>query len=455
MKKLLYLFLVITVASCKKDLEIPAPANQVIASAVFQSDATATAATLGIWSKIMSINEYFINGGESLIGGLMSDEIVRTSPSPEYDAYAGNAVVPTGAMNRSNTWIAAYTVIYSANACIEGLTASTGLTPSLKRQLLGEARFARALSYFNLVNLYGDMPLVVSTDVSESQSMARTSSAAIYQQIQQDLYEAQNLLVSAYPVAGIPSRPNKWAATALLARVYLYQQNYTGADSAASAVINSGVYSLVTPIANVFQAKSKEAILQLVPELFAYNTSEGFSFLPQSAGLAPGFMMTNFLLNAFDPADARKLNWVKQTTVGTITYNYAYKYRNTLDFTNPPPTEYNMILRYAEQLLIRAEARAQNNNIGGAQADLNLVRSRAGLPSTTASDKNSMLDAVFKERQLELFCECGHRWFDIKRMGRTAVLASEKPGWKATAALLPIPQAELNLNPALVQNPGY
>jgi hypothetical protein len=115
-----------------------------------------------------------------------------------------------------------------------------------------------------------------------------------------------------------------------------------------------------------------------------------------------------------------------------------------------------MMLRLAEQYLIRAEARAQLENIPGAQEDLNAIRSRAGLPDTDADDKASLLLAIERERQAELFAEGGHRWLDLKRTNRAdAVLGPLKADWQTPDALFPIPDAERQLNPNLTQNDGY
>jgi hypothetical protein len=121
-----------------------------------------------------------------------------------------------------------------------------------------------------------------------------------------------------------------------------------------------------------------------------------------------------------------------------------------------------MLLRLAEQYLIRAEARAQLNNVNGAQSDLNTIRSRAGLSIIMPNDKNTLLDAILHERKVELFTELGHRWFDLKRTGHVdAVMSIEAPkkingmGWKSYQQLYPLPLTDLQRDQNLVQNPGY
>jgi len=138
----------------------------------------------------------------------------------------------------------------------------------------------------------------------------------------------------------------------------------------------------------------------------------------------------------------------------TVTYRYPYKYKSLTSGAN---AEYYTVLRLAEQYLIRAEARAQQNNIGGAQSDVSIIRNRAGLANTTANTQAALLLAIEQERWVELNCEWGHRWFDLKRTNRVnTVIGALKPAtWKSTAALYPIPSAEIGKNANLLQNPGY
>ena len=126
-------------------------------------------------------------------------------------------------------------------------------------------------------------------------------------------------------------------------------------------------------------------------------------------------------------------------------------------------TEYIMVLRLGEQYLVRAEARAQLNKINEAKSDLNAIRTRAGLPNTTAMDQSSLLAAILDERRHELFCEWGHRWFDLKRRGQVdAVMSVITPlksngaiQWRSYQQYYPITQGELDKAPNLTQTPGY
>jgi hypothetical protein len=219
----------------------------------------------------------------------------------------------------------------------------------------------------------------------------------------------------------------------------------------------------------VFLWNSKEAILQFQPKLDGQNVEDSRIYVldanalnagSSAQGLRPAFAAL------FDSADLRFQKWIGKITVpamGTLpgkTFYFPYKYK----IKGPPAptttTEYLMALRLAEQYLIRAEARARLGNLHEAKQDLNKIRARVGLSPTPATTQQEILNAVMHERQLEMFTEWGHRWFDLKRTGRmdsvmTRVTAEKGTVWKPHYKLFPISQEEINRNPNIVQNPGY
>jgi hypothetical protein len=227
------------------------------------------------------------------------------------------------------------------------------------------------------------------------------------------------------------------------------------AENESSTLIStSSVFALESDLTKEFLKGSSSAILQLKPKNEGENTKEASSFLftsgpPLNLALRPTFV------EAFAPGDLRRLNWITEISgQGRIWYApYKYKQRQKTGST----MEYSIVLRLAEQYLIRAEARAHNGNLTGAKADINVIRNRAGLSDTPVSTQAELLQAILNERRFELFTEQGHRWFDLKRTGKAGeILSSLKPNWEATDVLLPIPEAELLLNPKLLpQNPGY
>lgn len=446
--------------SCKKFVEVGPPKTQLIEPVVFSNDATATSAGMGLYSRINGNLLDISFGGTAIFTALAADEIYNTSANSTYDPFSKNSLL-SNTSNISTLWSTAYGIIYYSNSILEGLSTSTGISDSIKNQLTGEAKLVRAFHYFLLANLFGDVPLILTTDYRINAVMGRTLKSQIYLQIIQDLKDAQNLMSNTYFNAdntpGIERvRPNKSAAAALLARVYLYTGDWVNAEIQASSVIsNTSQYFLESNLNNVFLKNSNEVIWQIMPVLSSSNTAEGRLFNTSSSTSKPTFAVTPFLQNAFEPADQRKVSWTKTNISGGQPYIYPYKYK--VRTTGAPYTEYNIILRLAEQFLIRAEARIQQNNIAGAQADLNTIRIRAGLTNTNASDKPSLLTAIEHERQVELFTEWGHRWFDLKRTSRVdPILGMEKSlYWQITDALFPIPLGQIIYNPSLVQNPGY
>jgi hypothetical protein len=435
--------------SCKKFVAISPPADQSSAATLFSDSSTAIGALMGVYISI--VGDGTLTYQASIDLGLYADELSLTTSNLNLQQASQSALLPDNS-TMGYFWSSPYKFIYLANICIENGTGSSPLSDATKAQLTGESKFLRAFCYFQLVRLYGDVPLVLTTDYQSNASMPRAPQAQVTAQIISDLKDAKSLLGNDYP--GTESvRANKWAASALLARVYLYQKDWADAESEANGVIQSGMYTLETDLHNVFVKDNGEAILQLMPR-DGYPMYEGQSFIPGSPGTRPSYPLTTNLLNAFEPNDGRRQVWVDSTIVGGQAYYYPYKYKTTSVI---PATEYYTILRLSEQYLIRAEAGAEQKELETAAQDLNKIRARAGLPPTTAGDQASLIQAIYKERQVELFAEDGQRWFDLQRTGTAdSVLKPLKPQtWKSTAVLFPIPLTEIQTNPFLTQNLGY
>lgn len=467
-------FLVV-VASCKKFVDAGAPETRLNAENVYTNDATAIAVMTGLYSRIASgiPSPNFSSGVESLSlrCGLSADEYTLYTGAPlALSAYYNNALLSNATTSiGSEYWNVFYDHIYMVNSALEGLTKSTSLTLSVKKQLLGEAKFMRALFYFYLTNLYGDVPLITSTDYKVNSNLARVSKSDVYEAINVDLIDAQALLSADFLDSKLQKytgdiervRPTKWAATALLARSYLYNNDFTNAEIQSTSVIdNTNLFDTVS-INGVFLKNSKEAIWQLQPVKISQNTDDSKMFIVTTgfSGSTP-VRLSDTLLNSFDSVDLRRKsgNWIKSVTIAGKTYYYPYKYKNNTGTV----TEYLMVLRLAEQYLIRAEARAQLNKISEAKSDLNIIRWRAELPNTAAVDKSSLLTAILRERQQEFFSEWGHRWFDLKRTNSVDALMSlitpKKANgslWKSFQKLYPIPYSDLWQNSSLTQNPDY
>lgn len=459
--------------SCRKFVQVQPPVTQMITSTVFSSNATATAAQLAIYTKMVSNSESWNMSQNS---GLLADELTSHSTSATEKQLYTNGLISTN--NSFGPWSNAYNYIYQANAIIAGLQNNNGITPVIAQQLTGESKFVRAFWFFYLTNLYGNIPLVTTTDYSVNNKIAQSSQPDVYAQIIKDLNDARQLLNANYVDASDTTvtsdrvRPTKWVAEALLARVYLYTGEFDSAVLAASAVINSGNFQLCTNLSplmgpsSVFLKNSSEAIWQLdIPLPDTYNTQDAQSFVLTGApgtATARSTTISPELLSTFETGDLRRSNWIGMVTKGGNSYYFPYKYQNT----GSSVLEYIMVLRLAEQYLIRAEAEAQLNDLTDAAADLDTIRMRAGLGNisdSVASSQPSLLAAVLHERQVELFIEWGHRWFDLIRtnnidgvLGGTGGVCRAKGGsWVSSDKLYPIPLTEIENDPNLIQNPGY
>jgi len=473
LKYILGIVLLMTTISCEKFLDVDAPRTELEKSSVFVSDKTANAAMIGVYSDMNSDNYIFANLITMFMGPISSDDFLYEANAALFLEFKTN-MVSEGNTYVGIVWSEPYNYIYRCNEIIEGINASTTMSAAVKTQLLGEAKFTRAFCYFYLVNLFGDVPLILDTDVLKNTTLPRTPAAEVYSTIIADLVAAKSLLNSAYPSTGDRTRPVKAAATLLLARAYLYSGNNAEAEIQASEIISNPSYSLLSGsnLGKTFLKNSTDAVWQLdiVNTLLGKNTIEGFNMVPANLN-AP---VTNYrltrdvnygLVNAFEAGDLRKTNWTGAWTVAAtgITNTYPYKYKVR---TGTSITESSMVLRFAEAYLIRAEARMQLNKFQLGKEDLDVIRLRAGLSrlAVPASVAAGML-LVEKERRIEFFAEWGHRWFDLKRWKSITadatktraddILPLTKPTWKSTAILMPIPTEAMTTNPNLIQNKGY
>ena len=445
--------------SCKKLIEIPPnPPTAITEAQQFSDSATTMAAVAGVYTYSAYGMGFTYNDGQlSWSTGVSGDELVYagSSSNAEVKQFYDNGLTPINGV-LSNSWSSPYTGIYPVNVIMERVNNNPVLSATLKKRVRSEMKVVRALYYFNLVNLFGPVPIVTSSDYNANIRLSRSSVDSVYTLVFSDLEDAMQGLTPDYPSDG-HARPNLYTAEFLLAKARLYRGEWQKAYDAANDIIESHAYALETDLNNVFLRGSTEAIWQ-IPAIGPYSTTaEASQYIPYASGVVPAYILSPSLLNAFEPDDQRLVNWANKITVniGGVDRDvyHPYKYKNYYPGTT---TEDFMVFRLADLYLIRAEAAAQLDNIGAAITDIDAVRSRAGLGGTTAATKDEVLAAVQKERQTELFTEWGNRWFDLKRTGTIdAVLSAVKPNWKPYCALFPIPRAQIILDPNLKQNPGY
>ena len=456
------ILLLIMLISCEDFIQVDAPNTLQSSETVFASDASANSAIAGIYTSIMD-NQSFASGGDSsitVLAGLSADEFIDYTNSAKRD-FQTNNLSSGSSLVKNSLWTQGYRCIYYANVILEGIANSKGMSEALKRRLKGEAQFLRAFSYFYLTNMFGDIPLIVHTDYEINKKAAKVLPEDIYNQIISDLSDATELLPESYAYYMDQQsqeerrvRPNAYAAYALLARVYLYTHDWLMAEASATVVINNtALYGLQDDLSQVFIAQSREAIWQLMPIDSKEDTYEEVVFTLND--IPTSISLTDQMVNAFETDDNRKKYWVDTIIREQKTYFYPSKYK-------VGEKEYSIVLRLAEQYLIRSEARAQQDKQTQAIADINILRQRADVPPIDESDPNIdktvILLAIEHERQTELFSEWGHRWFDLKRTGRaTSVLSPQKgSNWQSTDVLYPIPASEIQKNGNLEpQNEGY
>ena len=422
---------------------------------------------------------------------------------PFLDLAASDDAIPflTGAADRpllwrynitpTNTFIlnyaSAYTGINRSNIVI-GRLPGIAMDESLKKRYTAEAKFLRALHYFNLVRLYGDVPLVTTETASlEGLAVARDPVAKVYEQIVADLQEAENVLPKTYAVSE-SGRATQGAAKGILARVYLTRAGTTAgspfwAQAAAKAkeVTDLGVYDLYANYADAFAVTArggKENVFEIQNLTDVKGHTIGRGYGTRSAPIFPGTgsgiaRPSPGLFNAYTDKDTRK----------AVTFMTSYVYNGVttnLSISDPDPTKAVAfiklwdkaaktlegtsipILRYSDVLLMVAEATNEANNgpTAEAYAALNRVRTRAGLTALSGLSYQQFKEAVWLERRLELTFE-NIRRYDLVRTGRLldAVKAensfARNPTIQPFHVLLPIPQTDLDANPSLKQNPGY
>ncbi|OQP62213.1 RagB/SusD family nutrient uptake outer membrane protein [Niastella populi] len=465
------LIVLLSTTGCKKYLDIPLPVNQVSAGAPYTNDNGAAAVLNNILGEISNSQSLTNSTGFPLRSGLYTDELQNASTQTDYLAFYSNGLQSA---NTAYMWSYFYNQLYAINLAVEGVSNASPTALKKRDQWLGEALFLRALMHFYLVNLFGEVPIVTSSDFRTNNTSGRSARNDVYAQIITDLKEAQNLLTAEYRNADgnvtttDRARPNKAAATAFLARVYLFVEDMANAEAQANTLIgNTATYQLVPP-AQTFLAASKEMIWGLAPPATGNYVRDAGAYIitagktPLQSGQVASLSAS--LVNAFEAGDTRFTNWVGTSVVpasgsnSETTYYFANKYK--VKTTVATPTEYLVVFRLAEQYLIRAEARLKRNDPDGAKADLDAVRARAGLTGSTATTADEIRDAIINERRIEFFTEWGNRLFDLRRTGKLdGVMNAEAPkkngAWSSFKQWWPISTNDTQVNPNLLQTPGY
>jgi hypothetical protein len=441
-------------AGCEKFMDVAPPTDLRAAAFVFSTDATATATVTGIYGRLVDYQDQFSDFSFSLYPGLLADELNSTAAvNSTRDPFQYNTLLVSNSMVAA-FWKRGFERVYQANACIEGLEQATTLTDTVRTQLLAESRLMRAFFYDHLVNLFGEVPLETTTDYKRNEVMPRAPVAELY---------AFMIADASYAAIHLPSwrntrvrfRPSREAAYALLAKLYLYQGDWSNANRYATKVIEMEEYGLEPNLQQVFAVTSNEAIWQLGSTAGVSLVQQALAYIAPGETVRPQVAVSQSLLQAFEPNDRRKESWLKSSKAGGATWYYPYKYKQR---TGVNTSECITLFRLAELYLLRAEALARQQQLSAALSDLERIRHRAGLlPPDPAATQQQLLQAIARERRIELMFEWGNRWYDLNRTGAAdTVLLKEKGAyWQTTDLLLPVPEEEILRNSRLEQNPGY
>lgn len=443
-KKILYLLaLTLMIVSCGKVFDVN-PTASISSDVAIKDKAGVEHALVGTYNALQAVGLYGRN--YLIISDLAAGNLTWTGTSQDYGQIEDKPI-PADNSIVDGFWAAAYDGINRANNILYKLPSIGDMTGEEANQFEGEALFIRSLLYYDLVSYFGGVPLKLEPTLDLNNINAERSTAAqVYDQIISDLSLAKTKL-SKTKVAG---RSDYYSASSLLAKVYLAkfflgndQATATLAISEAGNIISQGGYTLSGNYADLFTtATSPESVFEVVYDLQNYNRLAQY-YYPRSLIGRYEISPTTAFIQSFETDDQR--------LAASVAYDeknlpYGIKYNDVAGGTDRV-----YVIRLADIYLLRAEALAYTGgDIAAIQADINMVRNRAGLANTTASTIGDLKLAIENERNHEFAFE-GHRWIDLVRTGKAATLLGIDPKF----TLFPIPLSEMLTNSSMTQNPGY
>lgn len=479
----LFATLLITAQSCKKAfLDEPRQA----ATPAVQFWKTQDDATKAVNAMYANLHEWKnISFAPLAIESIPSDDAEKGSSVNDASFFNNydNFTASSTEGQTADFWAGQYQTINFANQVLDNVP-NISMDANLKNRYLAEAKFVRAYAYFRLVRAFGDVPLrlTVPKDATEY-NIPRTPKAQVWAAVEQDLTDAAGVLPQSYSAADL-GRITKGAALALHAKVAMYQQKWPDVLTYTNQVMTLG-YALFPNYEQLFRTNNEnnsESVFEIQSDLVTGNADASNSQYSQIQGVRGsngggwGFNVpTQDLANAFEPGDPRRdatIIFRGETTpegdaIPATGDNPMYNQKSYVPFGmwvsgfNEGVQQNIRVIRYADVLLMNAEAANETGNSTQALASLELVRARARagnaaiLPKVTTTDKAALQAAIWKERRVELAMEYD-RYFDVIRQGRGTAVFGPK-GWKAGKnEVWPVPQAEIDLSVGvLTQNPGY
>ncbi|WP_373520447.1 RagB/SusD family nutrient uptake outer membrane protein [Aquiflexum sp.] len=472
------MFLVFTMTSCMDEFIELKPISTVSTDALYKTDGDFQDAVTGIYSVFRTqYTSMWLYG--DMRGDDSYDELVKGTAAA-MDLFTINNDDNT----IRNTWRNYYMAINRANTVISKIEEVDGSVVRNKDRHMGEAKFLRALAYFDMVRIFGDVPMIIKPiSIEESYELGREKVATIYQEvIIKDLLDAETKLAANYSGADA-GRATSGAAKSLLGKVYLTLKDFTKAEVKLKEVTSMG-YALLTEYDDLFDYSKNEHHSEYIFDIEYIDGGLGLGnnftnlFFPKNPPITNFYNINGggddannpprSLFALFPPGDKRKdvtaadgwvdedgnFNQLMPAANASSTFTKKYLIPN-IPLRNDGRANWKVI-RYADVLLMLAEALNENGKTEEALGLLNQVRDRAGLSGYSGISQNQTRENIYLERRLELSFE-GHRWFDLVRTGR-ALSTMEPYGMKPYMTVFPIPLSQIQLmnNPAIFpQNPGY
>lgn len=475
-KYYIYLFSLTMLSACSDFLDLQ-PEHQISDGSFYQNADDFRAALIGSYGGLQNLHSTTL----VYLGELPSDnaEVRWTSPTvAEVELEEVNFTPANGFLN--SVWSICFTTISRSNNILSRLD-EVEMNEQTKNQFRGEALFLRAYSYFQLVRIFGPVPIVEVAFRSpveiDAFDMSRKPVSEVYGLIVSDLNQAATLLDG---VTGLSkSRASTGAAKTLLGKVYLTQNEFGAAENVLKEVIDADTYSLMADYQtlftngnddlpeSIFEVKYMSGNLGVGNNFSSIFTPARFDMdiFPNAMQGSGRVLPTQDIADTYEEGDLRRaLSIGDSVLLNTGNYERELHGLKFVDFTTGVQGDGGInftSLRYADVLLMYAEALNQNGKQDEALTYLNQVRDRAGLNDLAALSPEALALALEHERRVEFFLE-GHRWFDLVRTGRLLAVMNDyfqrnNLSFRAEEhnLIMPIPLREIDINPNLGQNPGY
>lgn len=467
MKKILIpIVILLLLQSCSSDLLNTSPEATKVTSQFYADASQIEQGINAVYGTLQYTGQY--QQAMLIIGEIPSDNTYDEVPANDsftYGEFDFFTIQPNNSLIAS-TWKDNYIGIQQANIILNRIDAIQDMAQATKNNRIGEMKFLRALMYFNLIRVFGDVPLVTkeTTNVNDYFGQGRTPVSDVYAFIEKELKDAIPLLPAATTQKG---RVTKAAALGILGKVLITENKYSDALPYLSQIDGLG-YSLLSDVSKIFDVTNKNNTEIIFDVQFASGingNSEGspafqlFSPSGTVAGAKGHNLPTKEIYNLYAGNDQRKSAYIGLTSNGIP---YTKKIVKTSNVIADGGSNI-VVLRLADVYLMMAECYAKANDLSNANGYLNKIKARAGIANVNLASQQALLAEIDKERRLELVGE-GHRWFDLVRTGKAVQVMTQHfastPGYSTATIdqhnlLMPVPQGQINTDPAIKQNPGY